>query len=304
MALLTSTLKQGCLIAVLAWSAAVHAEGITLRGTVLEKGERKPILGAEVSVVDNDALSAVSNEQGEFELVVPGVGNYLLRAVAVGYAQVAPLSVVAPQEAPTVIYLPSNFALPTVTVRAERNPSRLAKSVMTGDELRNVPGTGGDPLKAMQSLPGVAVGSDVSSAPAIRGSRPEDNIYYVDGLPVGYLFHLGGLVSVFNADLIDSFNLHAAAFGPEYGDVIGAAIDVTLRNPRTDRLGAKLNLSFIGADALVEGPVTGAQSFFLSTRRSYLGPVVKMYAMTNAVKRSRCRVTRIIRENMSGSRMR
>ena len=48
-----------------------------------------------------------------------------------------------------------------------------------------------------------------------------------------------------------------------------------LRNPRTDRLGAKLNLSFIGADALVEGPVTGAQSFFLSTQRSYLDLVVK-----------------------------
>ncbi len=94
-------------------------------------------------------------------------------------------------------------------------------------------------------------------------------------MPVGYLFHLGGLISVLNADLIGSFNLHAAAFGPEYGDVIGAAIDVTLRNPRTDRLGAKLNLSFIGADALVEGPVTGTQSFFLSTRRSYLDLVVK-----------------------------
>ena len=269
-------LKYASLSAVLLGSAAVHAEGVKLRGTVLEKGERKPIFGAEVFVVDNDALSTSSNEKGEFELTVPVAGNYLLRAVAVGYGRAIPLSVTVPQDgAPAVIYLQANFTLPAVTVRAERHPSRVAKSVMTGDEVRNVPGTGGDPLKAIQTLPGVAVGSDMQSAPAIRGSRPEDNIYYVDALPVSYLFHMGGIVSVLNADLIDSFNLYAAAFGPEYGDVTGAVLDVTLRNPRTDRFGAKLNLSFIGVDALVEGPVTDTQSFFLSARRSNLGPVVK-----------------------------
>ncbi len=268
-------LKHGSLAAVLLWSAAVYAEDVTLHGAVLEKGERKPIFGAEVFVVDNDALSTTSDEKGRFELTVPAAGTYLLRAVALGYEPALPLSVTAPQDAAVVIYLPVNFTPPVVTVRAERNPSRVSKKVMTSDELRNVPGTGGDPLKAMQTLPGVAVGSDMQSAPAIRGSRPEDNLYYVDGLPVGYLFHLGGIVSVLNSDLVDNFNLHAAAFGPEYGDATGAIIDVALRNPRTDRFGAKLNLSFIGADALVEGPVSGTQAFFLSVRQSNLGPVIR-----------------------------
>lgn len=260
---------------------AAQAQSVTVRGLVLEKGSRAPVFGAEVFVVDDDALSTSSNEQGEFELTVPASGNYSLGAVAPGYGPALPLRVTVPlAAAPPVIYLQANFTLPEVTVRAPRHPSRVAKNVMTGDESRSVPGTGGDPLKALQALPGVATGSDVQSAPAIRGSRPEDNIYYIDALPVGYLFHMGGIVSVLNNDLVDSFNLHGAAFGPEYGDVTGAAIDVTLRNPRSDRFGAKLNLSLIAMDALLEGPVTGTQGFFLSARRSNLEPVFKFMNTT------------------------
>jgi hypothetical protein len=114
------------------------------------------------------------------------------------------------------------------------------------------------------------VADDSSSAPAVRGSRPDDNLYYVDFLPVGYLFHMGGLVSTVHSDLVRQFELYSAAFGPEYGDAIGAVLDVTLRNPRTDRLGGVLNVSLLGADALIEGPVNETQSFYFAVKRSYI----------------------------------
>lgn len=155
-----------------------------------------------------------------------------------------------------------------ITTRSERAPT--SRSVMSGDELRSVPGTAGDTMKALQALPGVAVADDSSAAPAVRGSRPDDNLYYVDFLPVGYLFHMGGLVSTVHSDLVRQFELYSAAFGPEYGDAIGAVLDVTLRNPRTDRLGGVLNVSLLGADALIEGPVNENQSFYFAVKRSYI----------------------------------
>jgi hypothetical protein len=160
-----------------------------------------------------------------------------------------------------------------ITTRGERAPT--SRSVMTREELRTVPGTGGDTMKALQALPGVAVADDSSSAPAVRGSRPNDNAYYVDFLPVGYLFHMGGLVSTVHSELVNQFELYSAAFGPEYGDVVGAVLDVTLRPPRTDRLGGALNVSLLGADALIEGPVNERQSFYFAVKRSYLDVLVK-----------------------------
>lgn len=165
---------------------------------------------------------------------------------------------------------PAAPSLPRVeiTTRSERAPT--SRSVMSGDELRSVPGTAGDTMKALQALPGVAVADDSSAAPAVRGSRPDDNLYYVDFLPVGYLFHMGGLVSTVHSDLVRQFELYSAAFGPEYGDAIGAVLDVTLRNPRTERLGGVLNVSLLGADALIEGPVNENQSFYFAVKRSYI----------------------------------
>ncbi len=165
--------------------------------------------------------------------------------------------------------------LPTVNVYGHSPTSVMGRTVLSGEELRSVPGTGGDPMKALQSLPGVAVSDDSSSAPAVRGSRPDDNKYYIDFLPVGYLFHMGGLVSTVHSDLVDRFELYSAAFGPEYGDAIGAVLDVTLRRPRTDRLGGTLNVSLLGADVLVEGPVNENQSFYFAAKRSYLDLLIK-----------------------------
>ncbi len=163
--------------------------------------------------------------------------------------------------------------LSEITVVSERSPDRISKSVITGKQLKKVAGSSGDPLTGLQALPGVVSGG-MGSVPAVRGSGPGDNAYYVDNLPSGNIFHFGG-ISIFNADLIKDFNLFSAAFAPHYTDVTGAIIDVALRDPRTDRLGGKVNVNLLGADVLVEAPITENQSFYFAARRSYIDLFLK-----------------------------
>ena len=177
-----------------------------------------------------------------------------------------------PPPSPT-FYLRVPETLGEMVVTAERSPDQVSKSTLSGKTLRQLAGSSGDPLRALQTLPGVATVNG-SSAPAVRGSGPGDNAYYVDGLPVGKLFHYGA-ISVFNADLIEDFNLYSAAFGPHYRDVTGAVIDVALREPRKDRLGGKLDINMMGADGLVEGPNGQDQSFYFAARRSYIDLFLK-----------------------------
>lgn len=163
-------------------------------------------------------------------------------------------------------------SLSEITVVSERSPDRVSKSVISAKVLNKVAGSSGDPLKSLQALPGVVAGR--GGQPAVRGSGPGDNAYYVDDLPTGNVFHFGG-ISVFNADLIKDFNLYSAAFAPHYADVTGAIIDVALREPRTDRMGGKVNVNLLGADALIEGPINENQSFYFAARRSYIDLLVK-----------------------------
>ena len=243
-----------------------------ITGKVLEKGSRRPLAGANVFVVDQDNLYTTTNNEGIFELNVTEPGSYAISAVAVDFQKPRPSKVVisAGQQKPAklTLFLMPNYLSPIV-IPGERNEDRVGKTVISGQELEQVAGSGGDPLKAVQSLPGVTSANDASSAPVVRGSRPGDNAYYLDDIEVGYLYHLGGLISVVPADLVSDFNLFASAFGPQYGDVIGAVFDVGLRNPRTDRFGAKIDVSLLASELLLEGPVSKNQSFFLSARRSY-----------------------------------
>lgn len=165
--------------------------------------------------------------------------------------------------------------LETVEIQGRREHNAAGQQTLTREELSRIPGSSGDPMKAVMALPGVTTTNDSSSAPAVRGARPQDNAYYVDFLPVGYLFHLGGFTSTFHPDLIRRFDLASAAWGPEYGDVVGAVFDISLRNPRSDRLGGKLDFSLLGASVLAEGPIGDGLSFFLAGRRSWFDLAVK-----------------------------
>ncbi len=202
--------------------------------------------------------------------------NLAIRPLAQASLLLISCSPLLAQQAPAVVPAPAAASAPErVEVTGSRFREQAGRTSLSGDELARVPGSAGDPMRAIQSLPGVAIVNDDSSEPAVRGSRPSDNTYVVDFLPVGYLFHLGGFSSVFNPSLIRRFSMASAAWSPEYGNVVGAVFDVNLRNPRTDRLGGQLDVSLLGANALVEGPINSEMSFFLAARRSWFDLVTK-----------------------------
>jgi len=270
------TRKLFLIFALLLCSISVHATEIVVHGTVMEMGTRRPMADVLISVQTRTGLSASSDSLGKFELHLPAAGSYELHATdaSSGASATQTLTIADDSTSPVLtFYLRPIQKLAAVVVTAERSPDRVSKSALSGNMIRSLPGTSGDPLRALQTLPGV-VGVEGTSAPAVRGTGPEDNLYYVDGLYVDKLFHLGSL-SVFNADLIQDFNLYSAAFAPHYGDVTGAVIDVALRNPRKDRFGTKLQADFMGASVLAEGPRGSNESYYFAARRSYIDLLIK-----------------------------
>ena len=260
------------LVCVMAWLVLIvpaQAAGWILSGTVLEKGTGRPLPGVVLAVSGQLDPAATTDDGGAFRFELDAAGEVELVARYMGVSAIRQLRLEADVELmPQTFYLRLPETLREMVVTAPRSSDRVSKSVISGKTLSSIAGSGGDPLAGLQAMPGV-VAVNGSSAPAVRGSGPGDNVYYVDGLVIGKLFHYGSL-SVFNADLIEDFNLHSAAFSPHYGDVTGAVIDVALRKPRTDRIGGKVNVSLMGADFLVEGPRNEDQSFYFAARRSYI----------------------------------
>jgi hypothetical protein len=136
------------------------------------------------------------------------------------------------------------------------------------EKLVSTPGSFGDPLGAITALPGV-IASETGQEPAVRGSSPDDNVFYVDFLPASYIFHEFG-VSVFSEYILHDFNLYAAGFGAEYAGATGAVFDVTLRQPENSDLRTTLDISMLRSGVFFEGGVTENSAFYLSARRSMI----------------------------------
>ncbi len=86
--------------------------------------------------------------------------------------------------------------------RAPRIKKEAVETRIRTEEARRVPGTQGDTLKVVQNLPGVGRSSFGSGALIVWGSAPKDTRVLVDGVEIPALYHVGGLRSTVNSDLV------------------------------------------------------------------------------------------------------
>src|SRR5688572_28938114 len=156
-----------------------------------------------------------------------------------------------------------------VIVTGTKDPESTQTKKET-ETLFSVAGAATDPLQAIYSLPGVTFSSNDGpggSEPVIRGSAPHDNAYFIDLIPASYIFHLFGN-SIFDKHIINSFDLHPAAFSSKYGNATGGIIDVTLREPSKQDFTTTLHTSLLTAGAMVETGIGDNQAIYATYRRS------------------------------------
>lgn len=156
-----------------------------------------------------------------------------------------------------------------IVVEGRRNQTETEMSALTF-KLLNVAGIQGDPLSSVFTMPGIVyAGGDDGGEPAIRGSSPDDNAFYIDDMPVDYIFHLFG-DSIFNKNIVRDFRLYPAAFDSSFGNATGGVFDVKLRDPRNGDITTTLDASMLKTGVMVEGGITEDQAFYLSYRRSLI----------------------------------
>ncbi len=191
------------------------------------------------------------------------LGFLLLAGIPAAAAETSPEATTTAPGATTAALAEAALQLDTVQISGQQEP--LAE--ISTKKLLRVPGAGYDPLRAIGSLPGVTFTNGMGSEPAVRGSSPNDNAYYVDFLPVGYIFHSDSS-SIISDNVLEDFRLELAAFSPKYNNATGAVIDATSRSPYYDRRQIIIDASLLKAGFFYEQPVNENQSFYFGARQS------------------------------------
>ena len=222
-----------------AFSAAPGAAQLaTVQGSVREE-DAAAVYGATVSLFRGEQRLHVADTDrlGSFRLssVVPG--SYELRVQALGYAEYSrtvDLGLGATLEV-DVTLTASALEVEGIAVEAERSRARVRFEEIGGatvrelqlDDMRMVPGVAEpDPVRAIEVLPGVVSTSDFSAAFHVRGGSQDQNLILLDGIPLFSPFHLGGVFSVFNADMIDRVELQSGGFAAEHGGRVSSVLDI------------------------------------------------------------------------------
>ncbi|MET0343312.1 MAG: TonB-dependent receptor [Polyangiales bacterium] len=158
----------------------------------------------------------------------------------------------------------------TLDVQGERPPRETTVHAIAREEAQKLPGTGGDPLRAIESLPGVARPPAAEAMFVVRGSAPGDSAIFVDGIQIPLAYHFGGISSVVPNDALGRLDFRPGNFGAEYGRAMGGVVDLGLRAPRRDRLGGVAQLDTVDGRLMLEGPLGSRTRFLASARRSWV----------------------------------
>ncbi|MCA1665445.1 MAG: TonB-dependent receptor, partial [Myxococcales bacterium] len=251
-------------------TSAAPAQPVTpvvpLDGIVREKGENGPFANVSVLIAGQ---RAVTDAAGAFHFDAVPVGTHEVRLAGSDVAAIATLTLtLAADKRLEVTWYLARKQRYSSTVRADRVVQETVEHTLSGDELRHLPGTQGDTLRAVQTLPGVARAAFGGGAIIVWGTSPASTRSYVDGVYIPTLYHFGGLRSTVNGEMVQDLTFMPGGFGVEYGRGYGGVIEIDTRKPKDNGIHGFVQLDAIDASLMLDAKLTKTLSLTVAARRS------------------------------------
>jgi hypothetical protein len=244
-------------------------------GKLFEKGTKKPLREVAIFLLPHK-LKAMTGSEGIFSFNQVPLGEYELVVNQAGYNKLewsGLLTAEDPSENQTLYLEKTSYSAFETTIVGAKSRRDDSKKSLKQEQFLSLPGSGGDPVKAVQNLPGVNRVSGFSSQVVIQGSAPKDTTYAADGHKIPLVFHFGGLSSVIMPEALESVDYLSAGYGSEYSRALGGVISLESRNPEVKERRSKgfFFVDTLKAGGLFESKIDDKSSFLISGRYSYIG---------------------------------
>ena len=254
-------------------------------GVVRDRASQKPLTNVTIALDSGQLVKTDGAGHFRIEAVAPG-----MHVVTLSGAELTALRTQETFEAGKKVEATYDVQLATaaapnegptddleIVVTAPALEKSVVATTVSAEEGRRLPGTQGDVLKVVESLPGVARSQVGSGQLVVWGAAPEDTRVYVDGVRLPRLYHGGGLRSVVATDLVDSVELAPGGYGAAYGRGLGGLVTVRTRRADEKELHATAAVDILDASAAVRAPIGENLHFAIAARRSHLHSVVEPF---------------------------
>lgn len=244
---------------------------VSIEGVVVERGTRNKLVGAIVSVADL-GIDAITDEDGTFVFHGIPPGPHTLLTVSDGHDRLErALAVTAGEKVEVRLWVrPTGGNRYETVVEGARDQLEVTRRTLHRQQLTSVPGTFGDPVRVIQTLPGVARAPFGLGFLLIRGSNPDDSAVYIDGHRVPLLFHFLGGPSVLNPELLETIDLYPGGYPARFGRSHGGVVSIDTRPAEPDGIHGSADVDLLDAGGYIRAPLTDDVAVAIAGRRSYL----------------------------------
>jgi hypothetical protein len=245
-----------------------------IRGRIRDIETGEPVIGATM-VVTETGKGSISDQHGNVILALPP-GSYNARFSFVGMETVHSRLVVHGDGEFQLGMNPAVIALNEVEIVGDHyrviNSTDVGVERLSMSSVKQMPLFMGenDVIRISRLLPGITSAGEASVGVNVRGGNADQNIFYINRVPVYNTSHMFGFLSAFNSDIIKDFSVYKASVPVNFGGRISSVFNILTRKGNQKKFHAHAGISPVSAHATLETPlVRDRVSLLVSGRTSY-----------------------------------
>lgn len=265
------------LLFILSFSAAAQNQFL-VEGYVYQEDSQTPLPKVNIRISKEKRI--LTRDDGYFKILL-NKGNYEFVLTHLGYDTLYYKVDVIKNINLQLLLKPSYTLITEVKVsgsKANNNVLNTSANTQTlsRKDIENVPGFLGqrDPIKAIQTLPGVGKGGEGNSGIYIRGGSSGQNLTLLNDAVIYNSSHLLGLFSVFNSGVADEVKLFKSGIPAQHGGRLSSLIEVNSSKEIADSLKIESDLSVFSGSANIIIPVNSNWSISTSLRKTFMNYTV------------------------------
>ena len=251
----------------------LFGQQFTLSGFVQNAETGEKLVGA--TVYDRKTnTGTITNEYGFYSINFTNRDSVELIVSFIGYPKQRK-KIVVKQNETVHFHLKPGKELDEIIIESERIEQRTQMSEISIPiaNIKRIPAIIGesDVIKSIQLLPGVQKGAEGGGQLFVRGGNLDQNLILLDEVPLYYVNHLGGFISIFNVSALNSIKFIKGAFPAEYGGRLSSVLDIKMKEGNLKKYTGEAEIGILSAKISFEGPIIKEKaSFIISARRSVI----------------------------------
>ena len=267
-------------------------------GFITDADDGTPVIGATF-LVTQSGVGTATNESGFYSIQLKK-GTYTVEVSSLNH-ELKKFELTVLSSGKLDLALASKaFMLNSVVVRSDRynnvSGSQMGFENLAIKDVKSIPMVlgEGDVLKVAQLLPGVQSVGEGAAGFNVRGSPADQNLFFIDNIPIYNTSHFLGFFSVFNSDAIQEFSILKSNIPANYGGRLASILEVQSKTGNRKKFSARGGISPITGKIMVEGPIVREKASYLLSFRSTYSDWILNLIPDEAIKKSSARFADVL----------